>query len=173
MIGTRMMAIQFALMFFDVDKFYWFCRGKIKYFTCPPETFSPTTHLSSTIVMEMAKEFSLDDVDFKTQETAEIEQLPFIKPSGTVSIETMGFFEGESNAMECDDAVSVSSKKESAVKIEKPKLAKRDKLKTSEVMAKKKANPEDLLPGNQRSNRMKRLQMKKAKKEHARKGIDI
>ena len=40
-------------------------------------------------------------------------------------------------------------------------------------MAKKKANPEELLPGNQRSNRMKRLQMKKAKKEHARKGIDI
>ena len=81
--------------------------GKIKYFTCPPETFSPTTHLGATIVADMAKEFSLDDVEFNQMETNDIEQLPFIRPSGTVAVETMGFFEGKDQSsesvMECED----------------------------------------------------------------------
>jgi hypothetical protein len=85
------------------------CRGKIKYFTCPPETFSPTTHLAATIVADMAKEFSLDDADFNQKETNDIDQLPSVRPSTTVAVETMGIFEGKSESqetesiMECDD----------------------------------------------------------------------
>ena len=84
--------------------------GKIKYFTCPPETFSPTTHLGASIVADMAKEFSLDDIDFNKMETNDIDQLPCVRPSGTVAVETMGFFEGKSQSqdvesvMECEDS---------------------------------------------------------------------
>lgn len=87
-------------------------RGKIKYFTCPPETFSPTTHLGASIVADMAKEFSLDDADFSQKETQDIEQLPVVRPSATVAVESMGFFEGRSQAereldvestMDCDN----------------------------------------------------------------------
>ena len=159
--------------------------GKIKYFTCPPEAFSPATHLSAAIVTEMAKEFSLDDVDFQTKETADIEELPYIKPSATVSVETLGFFEGDDvpadARMECDtdapaakSVKTAKSTKAADVKIAKlagPKLSKKDQLKMSEVLAAKgKNNPELMLAGNQRSNRMKRLAMKKAKKESARRG---
>lgn len=81
--------------------------GKIKYFTCPPETFSPTTHLGASIVADMAKEFSLDDAQFNKLETNDIEQLPCIRPSGTVAVETMGFFVGKDqeseSVMDCED----------------------------------------------------------------------
>ena len=55
----------------------------------------------------MAKEFSLDDIDFQKKETEDIEKLPFVKPSTTVAIETMGIFQGDSQAniethMECE-----------------------------------------------------------------------
>lgn len=86
--------------------FILFFSGKIKYFTCPPENFSPTTHLAASIVTDMAKEFSLDDADFNKNETKDIDQLPSVRPSATVVVETMGFFEGNSEpqaAMECDD----------------------------------------------------------------------
>ncbi len=133
----------------------------------------------------MAKEFSLDDVDFQTKETADIEELPYIKPSATVSVETLGFFEGDDvpadARMECDtdapaakSVKTAKSTKAADVKIAKlagPKLSKKDQLKMSEVLAAKgKNNPELMLAGNQRSNRMKRLAMKKAKKESARRG---
>jgi len=95
--------------------------GRIKYFTCPPENFSPTVHLGASIVGDLAKEFSLDDVDFQKKETEDIDKLPFVKPSSTVAIETMGFFQGDSEAnidlietrMDCEDeepkAVVISS----------------------------------------------------------------
>lgn len=49
------------------------------------------------------------------------------------------------------------------------KIASKDRLKKSAVLEKKK-NPEMSLPGNQRSNKAQRLLMKKAKKDHARRG---
>lgn len=63
----------------------------------------------------MAKEFSLDDADFNQKETHDIEQLPSVKPSTTVAVETMGFFEGKPESqddvsmMECDDNEKVST----------------------------------------------------------------
>lgn len=101
--------IEFRTLGHFLTKSSSFFRGKIKYFTCPPESFSPTTHLAATIVADMAKEFSLDDADFTQKESMDIDQLPSVRPSATVSVETMGFFEGNTelnindSAMECDN----------------------------------------------------------------------
>ena len=51
-----------------------------------------------------------DDVDFQTKESNDIDALPFVKPSSTVAIETMGIFHGDSEAnvaaqMEIDEPV--------------------------------------------------------------------
>lgn len=54
----------------------------------------------------------------------------------------------------------------------KPAVANKDRLKRS-VVSQKKSNPELLLPGNQRSNKAQRLLMKKAKKDHARRGNSL
>ena len=66
--------------------------------------------MGASIVADMAKEFSLDDIDFNKMETNDIDQLPCVRPSGTVAVETMGFFEGKSQSqdvesvMECEDS---------------------------------------------------------------------
>lgn len=53
----------------------------------------------------------------------------------------------------------------------KAKVSRKDQLKKSSILTEKaKKNPEMLLPGNQRSNKMKRLEMKKAKKQSVRQG---
>jgi len=147
--------------------------GRIKYFTCPPETFSPTVHLGATIVGDMAKEFSLDDVDFQTKESNDIDALPFVKPSSTVAIETMGIFHGDSEAnvaaqMEIDEPVEKKVLTDVKIASSKANIAKKDRVKGSEVVPKKKITAEEKLPGNQRSNKMKKLQMKKDKKNYAR-----
>lgn len=54
------------------------------------------------------------------------------------------------------------------VKVSKP-LTKKERLLKAEA-AQKKNNPELLLPGNQRANKLQKLKMKKAKKEGARRG---
>jgi len=148
--------------------------GRIKYFTCPPENFSPTVHLGASIVGDMAKEFSLDDIDFQKKETEDIEKLPFVKPSTTVAIETMGIFQGDSQAniethMECE-ASEEPKPVLTDVKIanSKAKISKKDRVKGSEIMAKKKKTLEEQLPGNQRSNKLQKLAMKKDKKNFAR-----
>lgn len=67
----------------------------------------------------MAKEFSLDDVEFQAKEMTDMEQLPFVKPSSTVAVETMGFFEADNRTaeqMECDEqATATANVKEKAV----------------------------------------------------------
>lgn len=147
--------------------------GRIKYFTCPPETFSPTVHLDAAIVGDMAKEFSLDDADFQKKEMNDIEQLPFIRPSATVAIETMGICQGDSQAnigmqMECEDEIETPKTVLTDVKIvsSKSNIAKKV-VKAGDVPSKKKS-AEDLLPGNQKLNKLKKLQMKKDKKNFAR-----
>lgn len=48
-------------------------------------------------------------------------------------------------------------------------ISKKDRLMKAEA-GKKKNNPELLLPGNQRANKIQKLKMKKAKKENVRRG---
>lgn len=145
---------------------------------------------------EMAKEFSLDDADFAKKEEKDLEELPEIRPSATVAVESMGFFEGtdrqedaESAVMDCEDdgdqeeeeTPTVKGKKKKTVrfgaaeaktdvKVSTAKLNGSSKKDGKAQSKKEKANPELSLPGNQRSNKFQRLQMKKAKKEHSRRG---
>ena len=62
----------------------------------------------------MAKEFSLDDADFAKKEEMDIEQLPTVRPSEIVAIDSMGICEGGENqnngndAMECEESESES-----------------------------------------------------------------
>merc|ERR1712179_645179 len=56
--------------------------GKIKYFTHPPEI---RANISSEIVQEFSKDFSLDDLE-KVEEM-EINSLPLVRPSEIVQIE--------------------------------------------------------------------------------------
>lgn len=58
----------------------------------------------------MAKEFSLDDADFTKKEEMDFEQLPNVRPSEVVAIDSMGMCEGNpdsngnGNAMECEES---------------------------------------------------------------------
>merc|ERR1712130_616447 len=56
--------------------------GKIKYFTHPPEI---RANISSEIVQEFSKDFSLDDLE--KVEQMEISSLPLVRPSEIVQID--------------------------------------------------------------------------------------
>lgn len=56
--------------------FICFFRGRINYFTYPPETHLLPTHVSAQILTEMSKEFDWDELEKGNQETlAGIESL--------------------------------------------------------------------------------------------------
>lgn len=44
------------------------CRGRISYFTHPPETHTLPTHVSAEIVTEMGKAFDWDELEKGNQE---------------------------------------------------------------------------------------------------------
>lgn len=44
-------------------------RGRINYFTHPPETHTLPTHVSAQILTEMSKEFDWDELEKDNQET--------------------------------------------------------------------------------------------------------
>lgn len=67
----------------------------------------------------MAKEFSLDDADFTKKEEMDFEQLPIVRPSEIVAVDSMGICEGGENGnqngsdvMECEESESESEEEE-------------------------------------------------------------
>lgn len=50
--------VKFLLNFFSL-----FCRGRISYFTHPPETHTLPTHVNAEIVAEMGKAFDWDELE--------------------------------------------------------------------------------------------------------------
>lgn len=129
--------------------------GKIKYFTHPPETKSEST---SQIVQEFSKDFSLDDLE--TVERMEISNLPNVRPSEIVQIENGEIVaKAEEQAeMEIED-----ENDENLLPSNVEVFAKKSKAPTSEK--KEKEDPLFQIEGNQRLDKMKKLQAKKAKKE--------
>lgn len=129
--------------------------GKIKYFTHPPETKSEST---SQIVQEFSKDFSLDDLE--TVERMEISNLPNVRPSEIVQIENGEIVaKAEEQAeMEIED-----ENDENLLPSNFEVFAKKSKAPTSEK--KEKEDPLFQIEGNQRLDKMKKLQAKKAKKE--------
>lgn len=56
-------------MFLALTEFYLFLfRGRISYFTHPPETHTLPTHVSAEIVTEMGKAFDWDELEKGNQE---------------------------------------------------------------------------------------------------------
>ena len=129
--------------------------GKIKYFTHPPETKSEST---SQIVQEFSKDFSLDDLE--TVERMEISNLPNVRPSEIVQIENGEIVAKaeEQTEMEIED-----ENDENLLPSNVEVFAKKSKAPTSEK--KEKEDPLFQIEGNQRLDKMKKLQAKKAKKE--------
>jgi len=130
--------------------------GKIKYFTHPPETRSEST---SQIVQEFSKDFSLDDLE--TVERMEISNLPNVRPSEIVQIEN-----GEivAKAEEQLDQMDIEDENdENLLPSNVEVFSKKSKTPTNEK--KEKEDPLFQIEGNQRLDKMKKLQAKKAKKD--------
>ncbi|XP_034191077.2 nucleostemin 1 [Osmia lignaria lignaria] len=130
--------------------------GKIRYYTVPPE--QPDCQVSAEIVSQISKEFDIESV--VTQEkmmldTFEVESKnkPAIEP---LLIESSG---------PVTAAMEVEMQKETQVKIKKKvEKAKQNKNETR----KKKVDPLFEIEGNQKLNKLNKLQFKKEKKDRAR-----
>nr|XP_034191077.1 guanine nucleotide-binding protein-like 3 homolog [Osmia lignaria] len=134
--------------------------GKIRYYTVPPE--QPDCQVSAEIVSQISKEFDIESV--VTQEkmmldTFEVESKnkPAIEP---LLIESSG---------PVTAAMEVEMQKETQVKIQNKIKKKVEKAKQNKnETRKKKVDPLFEIEGNQKLNKLNKLQFKKEKKDRAR-----
>jgi len=130
--------------------------GKIKYFTHPPEI---RANISSEIVQEFSKDFSLDDLE-KVEEM-EINSLPLVRPSEIVQIEA-GEMAEKAEVMETEMEEIVEND-ENILPENFAVFAKNKK--KPEVAEKTKDDPLFKIEGNMKLEKVKRMNAKKAKKE--------
>ena len=133
--------------------------GKLKYFTHPPQV---TTEMASTIVQEFSKEFSLEDLE--TVETMDFSNLPLVRPSEIVEVEAgqihekaeemVGMDEDEDEDGENDENILPTNVEVFANKGKKASPEKKGK-----------EDPLFLLEGNQKIEKVRKLEAKKRKKE--------
>ena len=133
--------------------------GKLKYFTHPPQV---TTEMASTIVQEFSKEFSLEDLE--TVETMDFSNLPLVRPSEIVEVEAgqihekaeemVGMDEDEDEDGENDENILPTNVEVFANKGKKASPEKKGK-----------DDPLFLLEGNQKIEKVRKLEAKKRKKE--------
>ena len=133
--------------------------GKLKYFTHPPQV---TTEMVSTIVQEFSKEFSLEDLE--TVETMDFSNLPLVRPSEIVEVEAgqihekaeemVGMDEDEDEDGENDENILPTNVEVFANKGKKASPEKKGK-----------EDPLFLLEGNQKIEKVRKLEAKKRKKE--------
>merc|ERR1719468_476223 len=133
--------------------------GKIKYFTHPPEK---KTESSSQIVTEFSKDFSLEDLE--TVEQMEIATLPNVRPSEIVQVEGGDMVE-KAEEMETMDDMEEEENDENLLPSNVAVFAKKSK-KPAETEAKhrEKVDPLYQIKGNQKFEKAKKLEAKKAKK---------
>ncbi|RLU19755.1 hypothetical protein DMN91_008312 [Ooceraea biroi] len=134
--------------------------GKIRYYTVPPE--QPACHISSEIVNEMAKEFDLES--FAAEERMMLDNFVTESASNpTVANPLLIDSTGPVTAME------IEMQKEAEYKVQK-KLKKKLQETKKEVPAerKKKVDPLFEIEGNQNLGKLMKLQLKKEKKQRAR-----
>jgi len=134
--------------------------GKIRYYTVPPEQ-SPECHVSAEIVSQMAKEFNIESfaaeermmLDFATDSANNPTTDPvLITSTGPVTA-----------------AMEIEMQKETEYKVqEKLKKKLQNTKKDTPAERKKKLDPLFEIEGNQKLNKLKKLQFKKEKKERAR-----
>jgi len=130
--------------------------GKIKYFTHPPEI---RANISSEIVQEFSKDFSLDDLE-KVEEM-EINSLPLVRPSEIVQIEA-GEMAEKAEVMETEMEEIVEND-ENILPENFAVFAKNKK--KPEVAEKTKDDPLFKIEGNMKLEKVKRMNAKKARKE--------
>ncbi|CAC5407790.1 NUG1 [Mytilus coruscus] len=84
----------------------WTC-GKIKYFTHPPEQHTLPTHVSASLVTQMGKEFSIDDLIEVEQKTL---QGLDCKSSKHMLVESLGPAQAIMNDSQLDSALKANEK---------------------------------------------------------------
>ena len=133
--------------------------GKIRYYTVPPE--QSNCHVSAEIVTEMNKEFDIES--FAAQEKMMLdtfEESAVKLPTDSTLIESSG---------PVTSVIEFQKQKEAQIQIQNKLKKKMDtaKKKMGETR-KKKTDPLLELEGNQKLNKINKLQFKKQKKEQAR-----
>ena len=63
---------------FSLCSYMFYFSGKINYFTHPPEQHTLPTHVSASLVTEMGKEFSIDDLMEAEQKTLQGNSTQFL-----------------------------------------------------------------------------------------------
>ncbi|KAK9303438.1 hypothetical protein QLX08_004918 [Tetragonisca angustula] len=132
--------------------------GKIRYYTVPPE--EPNCHISAEIVNKMNKEFDIES--FAGQEKMMLDNFEEVaeKTIDPLIIESSG---------PVISAMEVELQKETQIKIQNKLKKKLEKSKKKEdETRKKKIDPIFEIEGNQKLNKLNKLQFKKEKKDQIR-----
>ncbi|KAF2905753.1 hypothetical protein ILUMI_00430 [Ignelater luminosus] len=136
-------------------------HGKIKYYTVPPEEDDANIHISSAIVSEIAKEFDLDK--FETMETEVLDKISPGTDGNGIVIDSFGPVT-EVKDMEEDMDVQPGDKQLLGANVNVQTTKKNKNKKGKGEPRVKKENPEMQLEGNQKLNKVKKMQFKKQKK---------
>ena len=133
--------------------------GKLKYFTHPPQM---KTEMVSTIVQEFSKDFSLDDLE--TVEAMDFSNLPLVRPSEMVEVEA-GQIHEKAEEMVGMDEDEDDENDENILPTNVEVFANKGKKAGTERNRKGKEDPLFLLEGNQKVEKIKKLEAKKRKKD--------
>ncbi|XP_016915980.1 guanine nucleotide-binding protein-like 3 homolog [Apis cerana] len=133
--------------------------GKIRYYTVPPE--QPECHVSAEIVSQISKEFDIES--FAAQEKMMLDN--FEESSKKQTIDSL-LIESSGPVL---SAMEVELQKQAQIKIQNKQKKQMEKSKKKmDETKKKKTDPLFEIEGNQKLNKMNKLQFKKEKKERAR-----
>lgn len=134
--------------------------GKIRYYTVPPE--EPACHLSAEIVSEMAKEFDIES--FAAEERMMLDNFEAESTNKDATKEPVLF----DSTGPITSAMEVELQKEAEFKLQKKLKKKLENKPTKTPEQRKKTDPLFELEGNQKLNKLQKLQFKKEKKDKAR-----
>merc|ERR1711997_1070398 len=134
--------------------------GKLKYFTHPPQV---KTEMVSTIVQEFSKDFSLDDLE--TVEKMDFSNLPLVRPSEIVEVEAGQIHEKAEEILQMDEDEDDEDDEndENILPTNVEVFAKKGKKAAAEKKGKE--DPLFLLEGNQKVEKVRKLEAKKRKKD--------
>ena len=132
--------------------------GKLKYFTHPPEV---TTEMTSSIVQQFSQDFSLDDL--QTVETMDISNLPQVRPSEIVQVEAGKIHERAEQMEEMDEEDAEEENDENILPSSVEVFTKKGKKPAAEQKGKE--DPLFLVEGNQKLEKVRKLEAKKRKKD--------
>ncbi|XP_015521718.1 guanine nucleotide-binding protein-like 3 homolog [Neodiprion lecontei] len=139
--------------------------GKIRYYTLPPE--DSASQLSAEIVQQFAKEFDIDS--FATEEAMMLDHVGAESAKANTAESLVCDSSGPVDAaMEIEIQEKRTQKKVAVLGVDKKKAKKGDPKPTAIEGRKKKVEPLFEIEGNQKLNKLNKIQFKKLKKERAR-----